>query len=40
MQVGYARRDAWQITANGQTTLTRGKKLEDDRFAVEPTTAA
>ncbi len=34
VQVGYAR-DAWQLTANGQTTLTRGKKLEDDRFAVE-----
>ena len=34
VQVGYAR-DAWQLTANGQTTLARGKKLEDDRFAVE-----
>jgi 3-methylcrotonyl-CoA carboxylase alpha subunit len=28
-------RDHWQITINGQSTLARGKKLDDDRFAVE-----
>ena len=28
-------RDQWQITLNGETTVARGKKLEDDRFAVE-----
>jgi 3-methylcrotonyl-CoA carboxylase alpha subunit len=33
-QVRY-RRDKWQITVHGQTTLARGKKLEGDRFAVE-----
>jgi 3-methylcrotonyl-CoA carboxylase alpha subunit len=33
-QVRY-QRDQWQITINGETTLARGKKLEDDAFAVE-----
>ncbi len=27
--------DKWQITINGQTTIARGKKQEDDRFTVE-----
>ena len=33
-QVRY-RRDQWEITLAGETTLARGKKLEGDRFAVE-----
>jgi 3-methylcrotonyl-CoA carboxylase alpha subunit len=28
-------RDQWQITAHGETTLARGKQLDDDRLAVE-----
>jgi 3-methylcrotonyl-CoA carboxylase alpha subunit len=27
--------DHWQISINGETTLARGKKLDDDQFAVE-----
>ncbi len=33
-QVRY-RRDQWQITINGESTLARGKKLDGDAFAVE-----
>ena len=33
-QVRY-RRDQWEITLAGETTLARGKKLDGDRFAVE-----
>ena len=29
------RRDQWQITINGESTLARGKKLDSDAFAVE-----
>ncbi|MGE5770395.1 MAG: biotin/lipoyl-containing protein, partial [Betaproteobacteria bacterium] len=28
-------RDRWQITVHGETTLARGKQLDDDRLAVE-----
>jgi 3-methylcrotonyl-CoA carboxylase alpha subunit len=28
-------RDQWQITMHGETTLARGKQLDDDRLAVE-----
>ncbi len=34
VQVRYGRQQ-WHITAQGQTSLVRGKKLEGDRFAVE-----
>ncbi len=29
------RRDAWEITLNGESTVARGKKLGGDQFAVE-----
>ncbi|HZX30287.1 MAG TPA: acetyl/propionyl/methylcrotonyl-CoA carboxylase subunit alpha, partial [Rhodocyclaceae bacterium] len=34
VQVRYGR-DEWQLTARGETTVARGRKLEGDRFAVE-----
>ncbi|MGE5493117.1 MAG: biotin/lipoyl-containing protein, partial [Actinomycetota bacterium] len=34
VQVRYGK-DEWQLTARGETTVARGRKLEGDRFAVE-----